>query len=145
MFTARMVTGERETVKCTELARVHNNFLGTAVSGRCLDSGFRRNDRRSRDVIPGKAVGRDPESRILLYTQLVLRRLEKDWTMVRSVLTGGDLWKALELEANGNRVGIIIGAVKMGLLRSRLAGRKHTLKADPASFETWRSAFRRFG
>jgi hypothetical protein len=30
-----------------------------------LDSGFRRNDDPASSVIPGKAVGRDPESRIL--------------------------------------------------------------------------------
>jgi hypothetical protein len=50
-------------------AGVHNNFLGAVDSERRLDSGFRRNDERGRSVIPGKAVGRDPESRILLCTR----------------------------------------------------------------------------
>jgi hypothetical protein len=35
----------------------------SGVHNKILDSGFRRNDERGRGVIPGKAAGRDPESR----------------------------------------------------------------------------------
>ena len=47
---------------------VHNHFLAKYAQ-LSLDSGFRRNDSPALLVFPGKAAGRDPESRILLCTR----------------------------------------------------------------------------
>lgn len=50
--------------------------------------------------------------------------------MVRSVLTGGDVRKALELETDGDGIGIIVRAMKMGFLIGKIVSRDAYIKAE---------------
>jgi hypothetical protein len=71
---------ERGGCQCEVCIWVHN---------RILDSGFRRNDASASFVIPGKAAGRDPESRRLYVQEIVMLPVPNKIPAFGSKLTNG--------------------------------------------------------